>query len=296
MSGKRRHSGAGDGAHSPGWLRAMQSVWAVRPPLRPVASPVLLMAGLGPESDGPGPALSPSAAAVAADVSGSRVAVVIPVWNEAAAIGRVVSELPPGIVDEVLVVDGGSTDGTQEAARAAGATVLAQEGKGYGAACLTGARHATAGLLVFLDGDYSDPPAQIERLLTPLRAGRAGLVLGSRERGQMEAGALPLHARLGNRLAVALLRLLFRRRVSDLPSYKAIRRDDLLSLGIRDLHYGWTAEMIARAARRRLRIVEVPIDYRVRIGDSKVSGTLKGSVKAGYAILRAIVTVRFGND
>lgn len=223
-----------------------------------------------------------------------RVALVIPVWNEVGAIARLLAEVPPGVADEILVVDGGSTDGTQEAAGAAGATVLPQQGRGYGAACLTGAQAATCEVIVFLDGDYSDPPAQIPRLLAPLHAARADLVLGSRERGQMAAGALPLHARLGNKVAVLLLRLLYGVPVTDLPSFKAIRRTDLLFLSIRDLHYGWTAEMIARSARRGLRIREVPIDYRVRIGDSKVSGTLKGSLKAGYAILRAVIGVRLG--
>ncbi len=227
-----------------------------------------------------------------APIQPPRVAVIIPVWNEAGAIGRVLAEIPAGIVSQVIVVDGGSTDGTRETATAAGATVVLQRGRGYGAACLTGARDADAEILVFLDGDYSDPPAQIARLLAPLRAGEARLVLGSRESGGMEAGALPLHARLGNRLAAALLRLLYGLRVSDLPSFKAIGRDDLLSLNIRDLHYGWTAEMIARAAHRGLIVREVSIDYRVRIGESKVSGTLKGSVKAGHAILRAVIGVR----
>jgi glycosyltransferase involved in cell wall biosynthesis len=221
------------------------------------------------------------------------VAVIIPVWNEAAAIGRVLAEVPAGVADQVLVVDGGSSDGTQDVARAAGATVLPQQGRGYGAACLTGARAATADVLVFLDGDYSDPPAAIPDLLAPLRAGRADLVLGTREGGGMAKGALPLHARGGNRVAVTLLWLLYGLRLSDLPSFKAVRRADLLALGIHDLHYGWTAEMIARAARRRLRVVETPIDYRVRIGESKVSGTLTGSVKAGSAILRAVVGTRF---
>ena len=224
-----------------------------------------------------------------------RVAVIIPVYNEAAAIGRLLAELPEGVAAQVLVIDGGSSDGTQALALAAGASVLRQRGRGYGAACLTGAEAAEAEILVFLDGDYSDPPAQIERLLSPLQTGSAGLVLGSRVAGGMEAGALPLHARFGNRLAVLVLRLLYRVAVSDLPSYKAIRKADLLALGIRDLHYGWTAEMIARAARRRLRIVEIPIDYRVRLGTSKVSGNLKASLRAGIAILRAIVGVRFDN-
>ncbi|MGD9891115.1 MAG: glycosyltransferase family 2 protein, partial [Dehalococcoidia bacterium] len=222
-----------------------------------------------------------------------RVAIVIPVWNEAAAIGRVLSEIPSGIADEVFVVDGGSTDGTQDVARAMGATVIPQQGRGYGAACLTGARAATAEVLVYIDGDYSDPPGLIPRVLRPIRDGRADLVLGSRTRGRMAPGALPLHARLGNQIAVALLRLLYGLPVTDLPSFKAIGRVHLLSLGIRDLHYGWTAEMIAHAARRGLRVREVPIDYRVRIGESKVSGTLKGSIKAGYAIPRAVLGVRF---
>lgn len=224
-----------------------------------------------------------------------RIALIIPVWNEAAAIGRVLAEIPSGILSEVFVVDGGSTDGTREVARAAGATVLSQRGRGYGAACLTGAGASTSDVLVFLDGDYSDPPGQVARLLTPLIEGRADLVLGSRERGRMAPGALPRHARLGNAVAVALVRLLYGLPLTDLPSYKAIRRSDLLALEIRDLHYGWTAEMIARAARAGFRVREVPIDYRVRIGESKVSGTFRGSVKAGYAILRAVIGVRFGS-
>jgi glycosyltransferase involved in cell wall biosynthesis len=225
-----------------------------------------------------------------------RVALIIPVLNEQASIGRVLTEIPSGVVDQVLVVDGGSTDGTAEAVRAAGAILLRQRGRGYGAACMTGAVDSTADVLVFLDGDYSDPPAEIPRLLQPLLRGDADLVLGSRENPMLERGALPAHARAGNRLATLLLRLLYGLRVSDLPSFKVIRREHLLGLGIRDLHYGWTAEMIARGAQSGLRVQEVSISYRARIGESKVSGTLGGSVRAGFAILRAVVGVRVRRD
>lgn len=222
-----------------------------------------------------------------------RVTVVIPVYNEAGAIARLLAELPPGVAHQVLVVDGGSRDGTQAAAEAAGATVLAQRGRGYGAACLTGAQDATGEVVVFLDGDYSDPPSALPQVLAPLLAGEADLVLGNREDG-MEPGALPAHARLGNQVALLLLWALFGRRLHDLPSFKAIRRADLLALGIEDLHYGWTAEMIARAARSGLRIAEVPIRYRVRVGESKVSGTLGGSLRAGWGIVWAILRARAG--
>lgn len=222
-----------------------------------------------------------------------RVSVVIPVYNEAGAIGRLLAELPVGLAHEVLVVDGGSTDGTQAVAASAGATVVPQRGRGYGAACLTGAQDATGDVVVFMDGDYSDPPASLGDLLAPLLADGAGLVLGNRESG-MEAGALPMHARLGNRVALVLLLALFGRRLNDLPSYKAIRRSHLLALGVQDLHYGWTAELIARAVSSGLRIREVPIRYRVRVGESKVSGTLQGSLRAGWAIIWALLRVRFG--
>jgi len=221
-----------------------------------------------------------------------RTAVVIPAVNEAEAIVRVLAEMPAGLADELFVIDGGSSDGTPAIARGCGATVIPQEGRGYGAACLTGARAASADILVFLDGDYSDPPSQICRLLEPLRRQSADLVLGSRELGHMAPRAIPTHARMGNRIAAWLCRLLYGLTISDLPSFKAIRRSDLLALEIRDLRYGWTAEMIARAAVRGLRIREVPVDYRVRIGRSKVSSTLRGSVLAGLGILRALVLTR----
>lgn len=225
-------------------------------------------------------------------VNKARAAAIIPVYNEAAAIASVLAETPRDLVSELIVVDGGSHDGTQAVARAAGATVIQQRGSGYGDACLSGALHTDAELLVFLDGDYSDPPAAIPSLLAPLRSGRADLVLGART-AQMQPGALPLHAQLGNRLAVVLLRRLFGIHITDLPSFKAIRRQDLLALAIKDTRYGWTAELIARSAARGLRIEEAPIAYRLRIGRSKVSGSLSSSLRAGFAILRAILRVRF---
>lgn len=220
------------------------------------------------------------------------VTVVIPARNEAEAIALVLREIPAGVVDAVFVVDGESIDGTAEAAAAAGARVIPQHRRGYGAACLEGALAAGGDVVVFLDGDYSDPPAALPAVLGPLLDGRADLVLGVRHGRVKEA--LPVHARAGNRVATLLIGLLFRRRVSDLPSFKAIRRDRLLALGVRDLHYGWTSELIARAVASNLRIVEVPIKYRPRIGSSKVSGNVRASIRAGVAILGAIVRVRLG--
>lgn len=213
-----------------------------------------------------------------------RTALIIPVLNEAEVIGRVLDEVPRSAIDRLLVVDGGSTDETRAVAAARGAEVVQQAERGYGAACWSGVQAAgDCELFVFLDGDYSDPPGELERVLAPVRAGRADLVLGSR---RFAPGAHPWHARLGNQVVLAIIRVLVGRSFRDLPSYKAIRADRLAELDLRERTYGWTTEMIVKAARRGLRIVEVPVQYRARGGGrSKVSGTIRGTFGAGYKLI-----------
>jgi len=203
---------------------------------------------------------------------------------------------PPGAL-RVVVVDNGSTDGTAAVARAAGATVVFEPRRGYGAACLAGLaalRGAPPAIVAFLDADASDDPAQLDEILAPILAGRADLVIGSRVLGRREPGALTTLQVLGNRLAVALLGVLFGVRATDLGPFRAIRWPALERLGMRDRDYGWTVEMQARAARHRLRAVEVPVRYRRRVGRSKISGTVRGALGAGWKILFTIARVRLG--
>ena len=217
-----------------------------------------------------------------------HVALVIPAWNEAEAIGAVLSEVPPGTVDRVVVVVGGPGDPTASVARAHGAEVLVQPRPGYGAACWTGASAALdagADVVAFLDGDYSDPPAELPRVLEPIRAGQADLVLGCRDLSQ-HPEALPRHAQLGNRLVLGALRVLLgSRSFADLPSFKAIRADTLRQLEMREATYGWSVEMLVKAARADLRIAEVAVAYRPRLGGrSKVSGSLRGTLGAAWKL------------
>jgi glycosyltransferase involved in cell wall biosynthesis len=216
-----------------------------------------------------------------------KVAVIIPALNEEDAIAHVVAGLPRDQIHEVIVVDNGSTDRTAEVARAAGAEVVREERRGYGYACAAGASAAEAfDILVFMDGDGSDDAAQMRAILAPLVRDEADLVLGSRVLGPAARGALLPHQRLGNELTTALVRLLYGLRITDLPPFKAIRRPLLAELGMREMTYGWTVEMIVKCARRGHRIVEVPVTARARIGgQSKVSGTLKGTVLAAYYLL-----------
>jgi len=224
-----------------------------------------------------------------------RVAIVIPARNEAAALGHVLADLPRALVHELIVVDNGSTDGTAEVAGRAGARVVSEPTPGYGRACLAGLAAMDPGveIVAFLDADYSDDPRELSQLLKPIAEGRADLVIGSRT-ARAEPGSLTLQQRFGNRLACALMRWLFGVRYTDLGPFRAIRREALERLAMRDKAFGWTVEMQAKAARLGLRIVEVPVRYRRRIGRSKISGTLSGTVRAGAAILSTIVKVALG--
>ncbi len=219
-------------------------------------------------------------------------AVIIPARNEAQAISLVLAELPRQLVHEVIVVDNGSTDGTAEVARSAGARVVVEPTPGYGWACLSGlaALSPEVDTVAFMDGDHSDYPEDLPTLLEPIAEGRADLVIGSRT-ACAQAGSLTPHQRFGNRLACALMRWCFGVRFTDLGPFRAIRREALERLQMHDQAFGWTVEMQAKAARARLRVVEVPVRYRPRIGRSKISGTLSGTVRAGVTILATIVRI-----
>jgi glycosyltransferase involved in cell wall biosynthesis len=222
----------------------------------------------------------------------SGVAVVIPTFNEAESIASVVAEMPRNIVDRVNVADGGSTDGTPDKARAAGAEVIAV-GRGYGLACLKGAQAAdTASIVVFMDGDGADDPAAMHVLVAPVRSGAYDFVIASRALGEREPGSMAWHQLLAGRVAGILTRLLYGVRYTDMCAYRAIRRDTLLALGMCELTYGWNLEMQMRVARAGLRVLEVPVSYRRRLGgQSKVAGTLRGSIKAGLKIVSTFARV-----
>jgi len=232
------------------------------------------------------------------DVSGTApVAVIIPALNEEQALGQVLAAIPRAVVREIVVVDNGSTDRTADVARAAGATVVREPRRGYGAACLAGLARLAAnppGIVVFIDADASDDPAELPAVLAPIREGRADLVVGSRVRGEHEPGSLTAAQMAGNRLATFLLRALFGVRYTDLGPFRAIRWAALERLRMRDRDYGWTVEMQARAARAGLAALEVPVRYRRRVGRSKISGTLRGVIGAGWKILLTIVRIRLG--
>jgi glycosyltransferase involved in cell wall biosynthesis len=224
-----------------------------------------------------------------------KIAVVIPAYNEEASIVRVISDIPPDLVSEVVVVDNNSTDATAENARNAGATVIYESHQGYGYACQKGKEYLSAGdgkpdIVVFLDGDYSDYPEEIIILVKPVIEQGFDLVIGSRLLGMKGKRTMPFHQFIGNRLLTLLIRALYGVRFTDLGPFRAIKYDKLAGLDIRDRTYGWTAEMQVKAVKQRLSITEVPVNYRKRIGKSKITGTVKGTILALYKILVAIFT------
>lgn len=223
-----------------------------------------------------------------------RVSVIIPTHDEAQAIARVLADLPSDLTTEVIVVDSNSSDGTPEIATKMGARVIQEPRRGYGRACLTGLAAANfPDVVVFLDGDYSDRPSELPILLAPIIEKRADITIGSRLRGQRVAGALPWHQAFGNRLASSLIRVLYGVKITDLGPFRAARAHVLSELALEETNYGWAVEIILKGALAGFRIVEVPVSYYPRIGKSKISGTLKGTVGAGWFILSLIVRYYF---
>lgn len=214
--------------------------------------------------------------------------VIIPALNEAECLGELVREtLSQKLVGRVIVVDNGSTDETSHVAKRAGAMVVPEVRRGYGAACWAGVQAAEgAEALAFMDADGSFLPRELPRLLTPLLAGEADLVLGSRVLGKVEPGAMPPQQVFGNWLSAALIRSLYSTQVTDLGPFRAVRRSEVLALNMQEMTFGWPTEMLVKMARAKHRIMEVPVSYHARrAGVSKVSGTLHGTVLAGYRIL-----------
>jgi glycosyltransferase involved in cell wall biosynthesis len=223
-----------------------------------------------------------------------RVSVIIPTHNEAQAIARVLADLPSDLATEVIVVDSNSNDGTPEIAARMGARVVQEPRRGYGRACLTGLAAANSpDVVVFLDGDYSDRPSELARLLAPIVEGRADIVLGARLHSQNSGDALPWHQVFGNRLAASLIRLLYGVKITDLGPFRGARAEVLRQLSLEETTYGWAVEMILKGALAGYRIVEVPVSYHPRIGKSKISGTLRGTLGAGWFILSLIVRYYF---
>lgn len=218
--------------------------------------------------------------------------VIIPAFNEQNGVGRVINEIPEGLVQEIIVVNNASTDETEQVAGDAGATVLREEQKGYGRACLKGidyiASSGVTDIVVFIDADHSDYPQEMYALVKPIVDNEADLVIGSRALGRREKGAMTPQQVFGNWLATTLLDWFYNVRFTDLGPFRAIRYDKLLALNMQDKTYGWTVEMQLKAAKQGLRCMEVPVNYRKRIGFSKISGTVKGTIMAGYKIIWTI--------
>lgn len=224
--------------------------------------------------------------------------VVIPAHNEEQSIAKVINEISSNIVKEIIVVNNNSTDQTGKMAADAGATVLNESMMGYGAACLTGIeylKHKQCDVVVFLDGDLSDYPEEIVELIRPIEKDNFDFVLGSRVLGEREKGALPVQSRVGSLIAGTLMKLFWNVKYTDLGPFRAIRFNKLIELGMKDKWFGWTVEMQIKAAKKKLRILEIPVRYRKRIGKSKVTGTLKGTIMASIIILKTIFVQLFSD-
>ncbi len=223
-------------------------------------------------------------------LQGQKVVAIIPALNEEESIGKVISELP-NVIDQIIVCDNGSTDNTARVATKAGAVVVQEPERGYGAACLKAVAAAATDtdILLFIDADYSDYPAEALHLLTPLAESQCDLVIGSRMLTYKDHKALPPVAAFGNWLTSNLIKLFWGVRFTDIGPFRAIRYDRYRVLSMRDRNFGWTTEMQVKAVKHGLRCREVPVNYRPRIGESKISGTISGSVRAGFKFLWIIL-------
>lgn len=227
----------------------------------------------------------------------TSIKVIIPAYNEADSIGKVIGDIP-NRVDEVVVVSNNSTDATMEVAKKAGATVLSEEKRGYGYACLKGMHYISQqsnlpDIIVFLDGDYSDYPEELTKIVAPILDDNIDFVIGARDKKLREDGSMTFPQKFGNWLATSLMRLFFNSKFTDLGPFRAIKYDKLLALNMEDKTYGWTVEMQLKALKQNFSYIEVPVHYRNRIGVSKVSGTVKGAIFAGIKILTWIFKYSF---
>lgn len=219
--------------------------------------------------------------------------VIIPAFNEENSVQQVIRDIPKDIIREIIVVNNNSNDNTSANAKSSGATVLEEKFQGYGAACLKGINYLSAkevkpDIVVFIDADYSDYPEQLTMLIQPMISENYDMVIGSRALGNRDRGSMTIPQRFGTRLATLLLRVLYNVKYTDLGPFRAIQYASLMRLGMKDKTYGWTVEMQLKAAKQKMKVTEVPVNYRKRIGFSKISGTVKGTVKAGYKIITTI--------
>jgi len=224
-----------------------------------------------------------------------NISVIIPAFNEADSIGNVINDIPGNLVSEIIVVNNNSTDNTEEVVKKLGATVLREDKRGYGYACLKGIEYLVSkingdkpDIVVFLDGDYSDFPGEMNEIVKPIIDENYDIVIGSRMSGKREPGSMLPQAIIGNFIATKLIRLFYGYKFTDLGPFRAIRFDKLLELEMQDTTYGWTVEMQVKAANHKLKSTEVPVSYRKRIGVSKVTGTIGGTIKASCKIIWTI--------